>query len=91
MTIIEFQELNEIEKLCAIMETGKLMAQKLEPSKRIFLYRLYTFYVSACYSITGDHLTEIIAFTDVERSIPYFRKFMISIHPAERCYDTPEI
>ena len=60
MTIEQFLELNEMEKLCAIMESGKLMAQKLEPDTRIFLYRLQSFYVSACYCISTDQLTEII-------------------------------
>ena len=83
-------ELIELEKLCAIMESGRLMAQKLEPETRIFLYRMQTFYVSACYSIETDQLTEITAYIDVEESMPHFRKFLISIHPAERQYDTPE-
>jgi hypothetical protein len=91
MTIEQFLELNEMEKLCAIMESGKLMAQKLEPDTRIFLYRLQTFYVSACYCISTDQLTGITAFVDVEETMPHFRKFLISIHPAERQYDTPEI
>ena len=91
MTIAQFHELNEIEKLCAIMESGRLIAQKLEPDTRIFLYRFQTFFVSACYCISTDQLTEITAYVDVEESLPHFRKFLISIHPAERQYDTPEI
>lgn len=91
MTLQQFLELNEMEKMCAIMESGRLMAQKLEPDTRIFLYRLDTFYVSACYSLQNDQLTEITAYIDVDQSIPHFRKFLISIHPAERQYDTPEI
>lgn len=91
MTIAQFYELNEMEKLCAIMESGRLMAQKFEPDTRIFLYRLENFYVSACYCISTDQLTEITAFVDVAASMPHFRKFLISIHPAERQYDTPEI
>jgi hypothetical protein len=67
------------------------MAQKLEPETRIFLYRLQNFYVSACYSLENDLLTEITAYIDVEQSTPHFRKFLISIHPAERQYDTPQI
>lgn len=84
-------QLNEMEKMCAIMESGRLMAQKLEPETRIFLYRLDSFYVSACYSLENDLLTEITAYVDVDQSIPHFRKFLISINPAERQYDTPEI
>jgi hypothetical protein len=91
MTIQQFLELNEMEKVCAIMESGKLMAQKLEPETRIFLYRLENFFVSACYSLCDDLLTEITAYVDVNQNIPHFRKFLISIHPAERQYDTPEI
>lgn len=91
MTIQQFLELSEMDQLCAIMESGKLMAQKLEPDTRIFLYRLQTFYVSACYCISTDQLSEITAYVDVEDSLPHFRKFLISIHPAERQYDTPEI
>ena len=91
MTLQQFLELNEMEKVCAIMESGRLMAQKLEPGTRIFLYRLESFYVSACYSLNGDQLTEITAYIDTDQSIPHFRKFLISIHPAERQYDTPEI
>ena len=91
MTLQQFLELNEMEKVCAIMETGTLLAQKLEPETRIFLYRLDTFYVSASYSMVTDQLTEITAFIDVDQSIPHFRKFLISIHPAERQYDTPDI
>jgi hypothetical protein len=91
MTIEQFLELNEMEKLCAIMESGRLMAQKLAPDTRIFIYRLQTFYVSACYCISTDQLTEITAFVDVEETMPHFRKFLVSINPAERHYDTPEI
>jgi hypothetical protein len=91
MTMQQFMQLNEMEKVCAIMESGRLMAQKLEPETRIFLYRLESFYVSACYSLENDLLTEITAYIDVDQSIPHFRKFLISINPAERQYDTPEI
>ena len=91
MTIQQFLDLNEMEQVCAIMESGKLMAQKLEPDTRIFLYRLETFYVSACYSLQNDLLTEITAYIDADQTLPQFRKFLVSIHPAERQYDTPEI
>ena len=60
MTIQQFLELNEMEKLCAIMESGRLMAQKLEPETRIFLYRLQTFYVSACYSIETSPCVPVV-------------------------------
>lgn len=91
MTIHEFLALNEMEKLCAIMESGKLIAQKCETENRVFLYRLENFYVSACYSLEDDLLTEITAFADAGQNVPHFRKFLISIHPAERHYDTPEL
>lgn len=91
MTIQQFSDLNEMEKVCAIMESGILMAQKLEPETRIFLYRLENFFVSACYSLDTDLLTDISAYVDVDQTIPHFRKFLVSIHPAERQYDTPEL
>jgi hypothetical protein len=91
MTLQQFLDLSDLEKVCAILESGKLMAQKLEPDTRIFLYRLQTFYVTACYSLSTDQLTEIAAYVDVDQSTPHFRKYLISIHPAERQYDTPEI
>lgn len=91
MTIQEFLEMNEMEKLCVIMESGRLIAQRCESDNRVFLYRLETFYVSACYSLQNDLLTEITAFANAEQSVPHFRKFLISIHPAERHYDTPEV
>jgi hypothetical protein len=91
MTLQQFLELNDLEKVCAIMESGRLMAQKFGPDSRIFLYRLHTFYVTACYSLITDQLTEIAAYVDADGTIPHFRKYLVSIHPAERQYDTPEI
>lgn len=67
------------------------MAQNLEENTRIFLYRLDLFYVSASYSTTNDQLIDITTYLNVDLSVPHFRKFLISIHPAEREYDTPEI
>lgn len=91
MTIEQFAELNEMEKLCAIMQYGRLITQKLEPDARIFLYRMQSFYVTVCYCISTDQLTEINAFVDADETIPHLRKFLVSINPAEREYDTPEI
>ncbi len=90
MTIEQFLELNELEKLCAIMENGRLIAQRHETETRVFLYRLESFYVSACYVIADDQLSEITAYIDTDQTVPHFRKYLISIHPAERHYDTPE-
>ena len=91
MTIQEFLDLNELEKLCAIMESGRLIAQRHESETRNFLYRLESFYVTACYTIANDQLAEITAYIDTDQTVPHFRKFLISIHPAERQYDTPEL
>lgn len=91
MTIEQFLELNELEKLCAIMENGRLIAQRHETETRVFLYRLESFYVSACYVIADDQLSEITAYIDTDQTVPHFRKYLISIHPAERHYDTPEL
>lgn len=91
MTIQQFLELNEMEKVCAIMKSGRLVARHVESGARIFLYRIESFYVSARYHITDDDLTEITAFIDIDQTVPRFRKFLTSVNPAERQYDTPEI
>lgn len=91
MSIEQFLELNELEKLCAIMENGRLIAQRHKKETRVFLYRLESFYVSACYVVANDQLSEITAYIDTDQTVPHFRKYLISIHPAERHYDTPEL
>ena len=91
MTIQQFLDLSEMEKVCAVMQSGRLIAQRVESGTRIFVYRIESFYVSACYLITSDQLTEITAYIETDQTVPHFRKFLTSIHPAERRYDTPEI
>jgi len=91
MTIQEFLELNEMDKMNIIMQSGRLINQRVETGTRIFLYRVESFYVSACYHTTSDQLTEIFAYIETDQSVPHFRKSLTSIHPAERQYDTPEI
>lgn len=91
MTLQQFHELNEMEKVCAIMQSGRLMTQNVEGNTRIFLYRFETFYVYACYSTLNDQLTEIMAYVDLNKLLPRFRIFLTSINPAEREYETPEL
>ena len=91
MTIQQFHQLNEMEKVSIIMQCGRLMAQNMEENARIFLYRVESFYVSASYSKSNDQLTDITAYLNIDQSIPQFRKFLISIHPAEREYETPQL
>jgi hypothetical protein len=91
MTIQQFITLTEMDKVCAIMQSGRLITQRLENETRTFLYRLESFYVFACYSVLNDQLTDITAYIDVDLTTPRIRKFLVSIHPAERQYDTPEI
>lgn len=90
MTIQQFHEMDVIEKVSAIMQYGRLMAQNTEERKRVFLYRIESFYVSTCYNEPDDQLSEINCYLEVNQSIPHFRKHFISINPAEREYDTPE-
>lgn len=90
MTIQQFHQLNEMEQVSAIMQFGKLMAQETEGGARIFLYRLESFYVSACYIQPNDQLKEINCFLEIDQHIPYYRKQLILINPAERDYGTPE-
>lgn len=90
MTLQQFHELPELEKLSAIMQFGRLKAQNIEEDTRIFLYRMDTFYVSASYLHPSDQLKEINCYIDIDQSVPHSRKQLISINPAEREYDTPE-
>ena len=84
MNIQQFNRLDEIEKIVAIIEYGRLFAQSLENECRIFLYRLGSFYVSTSYYADDDKLKGITTFDEVEQSMPYFRRMIISIHPAAR-------
>lgn len=87
MTLEQFRLANETEKLIAILEHGRLMAQSIENGSRIFLYKLESFYVSACYASSDDQLTDITCFLEVDKSIPHYRKQLILVNPAEREYN----
>ena len=84
MTLDQFRLANEIEKVSAILEHGRLMAQSIEDDSRIFLYKIEGFYVSACYASDNDQLTDITCFLEVDQSVPHFRKQLIQVNPAER-------
>lgn len=86
MTIQQFRQMDVMDKVSAIMQFGRLMAQDTEEKKRIFLYRLESFYVSTSYVQPGDQLSEINCYLEVNQLIPHFRKHLISINPAEREY-----
>lgn len=89
MTIQQFHQLDVIDKVSAIMQYGRLMAQNTEDQKRVFLYHLESFYVSTSYILPDDQLSEINCYLEVNQMIPHFRKHLISINPAEREYSTP--
>jgi hypothetical protein len=90
MTIHQFHQMNEMDKVSAIMQYGRLMAQNTEEDKRIFIYHLESFYVSACYLKNNDQLTEINCYLEVDQLIPHYRKHVIFIDPSQREYSTPE-
>lgn len=87
----QFRQLDEMEKVSAIMKSGTLMAQNLQGNQRIFVYRFQSFYISASYSVTDDQLIEIKSFPAAGHLVPEYRRQMIAINPAEREYETPEI
>jgi hypothetical protein len=89
MTVQQFHTLTEIEKIAAIMQYGRLLAQGVEDEYRIFLYQFDTFYVTTKYRSDNDSLKEIDIFLEVNQAIPHFRKKIISIHPAGRIQDIP--
>jgi len=83
MTIQQFNKLNETEKIVAIMEYGRLVAQNIEEKCRVFLYRLGSFYVTTSYRTETDDLEEINSFSRVDESASC-RRIMVQIHPAAR-------
>jgi hypothetical protein len=91
MTLDQFRQLNEMEKVSAIMQHGHLMAQNVENNSRIFLYTMQGFYVSAAYSTLTDQLEHIECFLQTNQQIPHYRKMLISVHPAGRQEPEPEI
>lgn len=84
MTIQQFQHLGEVEKIGAVLEYGKLLAQNLQEEYRIFLYRVESFYVAVKYYLSNDDLKEIDTYSEVQQHVPHFRKMLISLNPAER-------
>jgi hypothetical protein len=84
MTIQQFQHLGEAEKIGAVLEYGRLLAQNLQEEYRVFLYRLESFYVAVKYYLTNDDLKEIDSYSDVQQQMPHYRKMLISVNPAER-------
>lgn len=80
----QFGQLDEMDKVSAIMQYGHLMAQNMEERSRMFLYRFDSFYVSARYGQPDDQLKEITCFLEVNQQIPHYRKQLITINPAER-------
>jgi len=83
MTIQQFNKLNETEKIVAIMEYGRLVAQNIEEKCRVFLYRLGSFYVTTSYGTETDDLEEINSFSRVDESASC-RRIIVQIHPAAR-------
>jgi hypothetical protein len=83
MTIQQFNSLNEMDKIVAIMENGRLFAQSFEDKCKVFLYRLGSFYVTTSYRNEDDQLEEINSFARVDESTSC-RKIIIRIHPAAR-------
>jgi hypothetical protein len=83
MTIQQFNTLDETGKIVAIMEDGKLFAQRLEEKHKVFLYRLGSFFVTTSYRAENDSLEEINSFTRVDESTSC-RRIIVSIHPAAR-------
>ncbi len=83
MTIQQFNQLNETDKIVAIMENGRLFAQSFEDKYRMFLYKLGSFYVTTSYRVENDDLEDISSFRRVDESTSC-RRIIVKIHPAER-------
>lgn len=90
MTLDQFQLLEELEKVSAILEHGRLMAQNIESGSRIFLYKMDSFYVAANYS-PADQLTGISCFVAIDQAVPHFRRQLFLVNPAEREFHRDEV
>ncbi len=90
MTMQEFHQLNEMEKLSAIMQSGILRTQNRKGGLRIFIYRFESFYVSISYNLIDDQLTGISSFAEGNNLVPEYRRKTSVVNPAEREYETPE-
>jgi hypothetical protein len=90
MTLHQFQLLEELEKVSAILEHGRLMAKNVENESTLFLYRVDSFFVAANYS-RADQLTEITCFVEIDQALPHFRKQLFMTNPAEREFHRDEI
>ncbi len=88
MTLQQFYDLNETDKVAAIMEFGSLLAEHIEENKRIFIYRLDAFYVSTSFHLTADQFCEINCYQEINNLVTHHRKNIMLINPAERL-DTP--
>jgi hypothetical protein len=84
MTMHDFNNLDEIEQMSAIMQLGSLVAENTEGEKRIFLYHIETFYVAASYFHANDQLSDIKCYLEINQLIPHHRKQLHTVNPAER-------
>jgi len=89
MTRQQFDGLEEMEKLSAIVRFGHLLAQHKEGQSRIFLYIMEGFYISTDY-LPDDQLKEIYAYDDINQLPPVFYRQLLCVDPAARIYKTPE-
>ena len=83
MTIQQFNQLNETDKIVAIMEYGRLFAESREEKYRMFLYKVGHFYVTTSFRTETDDLEEINSFSCVDESASC-RRIIVKIHPAAR-------
>ncbi len=84
MTLQQFLELDETDQMAALIEFGNLLAQHTEDNKRIFIYHLDSFYVSASYHSTTDQFCGITCYQEMNDLVFHHRKNIMLINPAER-------
>ncbi len=88
MTMQDFNQLDEIEQMSAIMQFGRLVAEHTEGHKRAFLYRLESFYVKAIYLQDSGQLCEINCYLEINQLALHSRKQLFMTNPAEREFET---
>ena len=67
MTVKQFQELQEVDQLKILIQSGILIGEITEKTARTFLYQIHDFYVETRYTLETDDLITIEPFSEIER------------------------
>ena len=71
MILNQFNALADIKKYGAIWEHGVRLADRIEGEHKIFLYKIFSFYVELFYNIEMKMLLRLRSFSSSEQLTPY--------------------